>query len=675
MRQALLAILASLSLFCSCVPPESGGLQVTGDLSIDQKDPNHRKVIEFGDQRRVDSLQVYLRDRDANLRFLAVRALGSMHDSMSIALIAELLKDPVKTIRIAAAQALGLSGSERAQSFLLNAFERNDSLSLLQDFNAAVLEAVGRCGSQSSLVHLATIKTFKPTDTLLLTGQCKGIYRFATRGLTTPEGTQTMSQYVSNNRIPYPARLMAAHYLARAKDITLDSTQTKAVIDGFWTSAEPDLKMALARAGKKSITPAMFAFLAKAITTETDYRVKCNLIQSFAGHEADTVLAIVSPLLYDTNLHVARTAAEFFLQNGNAKHADLYWRYDQNESRPWPVRLALYQASNRWLGTGYINTIDHVNGRLREWFVRPSSDAAEKAACLTALAEQGWQFRWIKEKGYSNTQPLVKTAAVDALKYICQNPNFYRYFGEANLIVRKEINSYFMEALATKDAGMVSGAAEGLSVKEMRFPDLADSISLVTVQSALTNLKLPRDIETYRTVQKMVDSYFGRPESPIKMPDFSNPINWALFSGLSSTSRVKIITNKGEIELVLHPNEAPATVASFIKLANEGFYDKKTFHRVVPNFVVQGGCPRGDGFGALDYCLRTELSALNYDSEGWVGMASAGLDTEGTQFFITHSPTPHLDGNYTIFAKVLSGMDVVHKIQAGDVIQSIVVKG
>ena len=95
-----------------------------------------------------------------------------------------------------------------------------------------------------------------------------------------------------------------------------------------------------------------------------------------------------------------------------------------------------------------------------------------------------------------------------------------------------------------------------------------------------------------------------------------------------------------------------------------------TLNRVVPNFVVQGGCPRGDGWGSEDYSIRSEFSMRRYTT-GSVGMASAGKDTEGTQWFITHSPTPHLDGRYTIFAEVSHGMDVVDQLEVSDTILSV----
>ncbi|NRB62159.1 MAG: peptidylprolyl isomerase [Saprospiraceae bacterium] len=119
------------------------------------------------------------------------------------------------------------------------------------------------------------------------------------------------------------------------------------------------------------------------------------------------------------------------------------------------------------------------------------------------------------------------------------------------------------------------------------------------------------------------------------------------------------------------PEQAPGSVANFISLAVDNFFNDKPFHRVVPNFVIQGGCPRGDGYGGLNYSIRSELADLYYDQAGYVGMASAGNHTEGTQFFITHSPTPHLDGNYTIFARVIDGLSNVYAIEIGDTIERI----
>ena len=134
--------------------------------------------------------------------------------------------------------------------------------------------------------------------------------------------------------------------------------------------------------------------------------------------------------------------------------------------------------------------------------------------------------------------------------------------------------------------------------------------------------------------------------------------------------RARIFTPKGEIVIELLPEYAPRTVANFIHLANSGFYDGLIFHRVVPNFVIQGGCPRGDGWGGPGYTIREEINELRFE-RGTIGMATSGKDTGGSQFFVCHSRQPHLDGRYTAFGSVTSGMEVVDKITVGDVIERV----
>jgi cyclophilin family peptidyl-prolyl cis-trans isomerase/HEAT repeat protein len=135
-----------------------------------------------------------------------------------------------------------------------------------------------------------------------------------------------------------------------------------------------------------------------------------------------------------------------------------------------------------------------------------------------------------------------------------------------------------------------------------------------------------------------------------------------------------IHTAKGQIRIELFPQDAPTTVDSFITLARRGFFNGVTFHRVVPNFVIQGGDPLGAGDGGPGYQIRCEINTRIY-TRGAVGMALSGKDTGGSQFFITHSPQPHLDGGYTVFGRVVSGMEVVDRIERGDVIRRVDIIG
>ena len=134
---------------------------------------------------------------------------------------------------------------------------------------------------------------------------------------------------------------------------------------------------------------------------------------------------------------------------------------------------------------------------------------------------------------------------------------------------------------------------------------------------------------------------------------------------LGKQVRAVVDTEKGSFTIELLPNDAPLNVDNFVELARRSYFNNIAFHRVVPNFVIQGGDPRGDGNGGPGYQIRCEINEVPYD-RGAVGMALSGKDTGGSQWFVTHSPQPHLDGGYTVFGRVTSGMDVVDRIARGD---------
>jgi peptidyl-prolyl cis-trans isomerase B (cyclophilin B) len=131
-------------------------------------------------------------------------------------------------------------------------------------------------------------------------------------------------------------------------------------------------------------------------------------------------------------------------------------------------------------------------------------------------------------------------------------------------------------------------------------------------------------------------------------------------------------TDRGVISLELYPEHAPKTVNNFVFLGKNGFYDGVIFHRVIANFVIQGGDPTGTGTGGPGYQFEDEVAGNPLKHEtGMISMANAGPNTNGSQFFITHSPQPHLDGKHTVFGKVVAGQDVVNTIQQGDTLQMV----
>ena len=135
-----------------------------------------------------------------------------------------------------------------------------------------------------------------------------------------------------------------------------------------------------------------------------------------------------------------------------------------------------------------------------------------------------------------------------------------------------------------------------------------------------------------------------------------------------------IMTKRGTIRLQLHDQETPKTCANFEKLSKDGFYDGLKFHRVLADFMVQTGCPQGTGTGGPGYNFQDEFhDSLKHDTPGVLSMANAGPNTNGSQFFITHVPTPWLDGKHSVFGRGLEGLDVVNAIQQGDVMEKVAV--
>ena len=156
-----------------------------------------------------------------------------------------------------------------------------------------------------------------------------------------------------------------------------------------------------------------------------------------------------------------------------------------------------------------------------------------------------------------------------------------------------------------------------------------------------------------------------------------------VFIGLASVASAsaeklsaEIETSRGKIEIELTPDKTPVTVANFVNLAQKGFYNGVTFHRIIPNFMVQGGDPTATGSGGPGYKFEDVFdSSLKHDTPGVLSMANSGPGTNGSQFFITHVPTPWLDGKHSVFGKVISGQKVVDTLKQGDKIEKVTIKG
>jgi HEAT repeat protein len=327
MMRIFVFICILVSTILSCVPPGADKGKETNDkVSVDLTDKQVQRVFDFKERYMKDSLVEYLKNPRATLRYVAAIAFASMGDSTVVQPLSALLRDPVSDVRIAAAFALGQTGSKLAEPHLVAGFAQGDSMSQQQRYNAVVLEAVGKCGTANTLKNIAAVTTYQPTDTLLLQGQCRAIYRFGVRKITDPSATELMVKYCADENIPEAARLMAAHYLARTEGVAPDSAQAVRLAVAFVRAQSPEVRMAIAKGLGKSQTGPAFRLLSSTISTETDWRVKCNIINALAKFDYDTVRQLVIPAITDANVHVSRTASEYFIANGRAKDGDYYWR-------------------------------------------------------------------------------------------------------------------------------------------------------------------------------------------------------------------------------------------------------------------------------------------------------------------------------------------------------------
>ncbi len=660
MSKYLTLLIVCIGLFTQCVPPSE---EKAMGVHLDFTNPTYQAVYDLKDRGQTDSLLQYFKSRDATLRYMAVLAFASIKDKAAIDSLAYMLGDPEEEVRIAAAYALGQIGDPRAEPLLLEAFNREDTVGISKNINSAIMEAIGKCGTKKMLQALTNISTYRLTDTTLLEGQAWGIYRFGLRDTISAEGTAKMMDFATSAKYPNSVRFIAANYLSRVKKVEFengDSLLAPAL------AREEDYRIRMSQAialGKTKTERAADALLLQ-YNVERDYRVKCNILRALGNFDYEKVKTTIYNSLSDPNLPVAITAADFFVDHGMATEANTYWEIAKQPGRKWQVAMTMYAAASKYLPYGFEETRKYLNWEIKRRFENANSPY-EKAAALKALGQYGWNYRYIRDAAYPSEFVVVRTAAVDALANIAKMPNFSSFFG-GGITARRELAECFQDAINTGDVGMMAVAAEVLRDSTAKFKTVFDSVSVL--ENALKKLRLPQEIETYIEVKKTLD-YFKGVSSVATKPKFTHKIDWKIISELKPGSTVVIKTQKGNITLDLLHDEAPGTVSNFLELMKDKYYNGKNFHRVVPNFVAQGGCTRGDGYGGPNYAIRSELPYLHYDNEGYVGMASAGNDTESAQFFITHSPTPHLDGKYTIFAKVVEGMDVAHKIEIGDVIE------
>jgi len=447
-----------------------------------------------------------------------------------------------------------------------------------------------------------------------------------------------------------PARIRAEVARGLAKSAAGDSLRPVAitVLTRLADDGDPHVRINALRS-LSTYGPAVKAALVKA-TRDADANVRIAAAQSFATVFTKTSSDFASLLGADTSL-MYRTSLVASAARAGLRPTELtQW----TSSRDWRLRAAVAAAEG--------DTLDRAFAIARATRLTRDPDPRVREAAYGALSPP-------------SSMPLedsVHAILVNGLR----DPDFY-------------VRATVLGALA--DRPSANDLAAVLASYQQAGRDSANDARLAAVQYVAALWK--RDSSSFTSARRAELSALPTPSDPLEraagaavpvwnkwktvMPS-PRPLAWyegvvrgvVLPSAAGKPLGATIATVRGPIKLEMFGEDAPITVWNFLTLARSGYYRNTRFHRVVPNFVAQDGDPRDDGNGGPGYAIRDEMNRHRYE-RGAVGMALSGPDTGGSQYFITHSPQPHLDGHYTVFGRVVSGFDVLDKLVQGDAITSI----
>lgn len=622
-------ILAILFLGCSCSNKKPNKFS----------DPNLIRIADFQDRRQTDSLYQFLRSENPIYRKEAALAFASVQDTLaSIILGTLLLEDKDVEVRKVAAFALGQTGGFLAVNSLIPAASDKDSRVVRE-----VLEALGKTISKKDM---ETLVGYQPMDSLTQEGLTWAFYHLGLRGLADSIVVNRSREFLTS-AYSGQTRLGAAHFFNRSPILPVQNYATE-LIRAATEDPDVDVRMSATSGLRKINSKISLEALKKIISTDKDYRVRCNGLRALSAFTFEESQSTLFMALSDENINVQIAASELIQNKATAN----YQKEIVEKARTvknWRVKADLYKAA-----LGLASTRELI-GEVESIYTTSKNDY-QKSWLLGSLSRAVDAFPFIRDELFSTNVLVIKSSAAQALVDI----NRHKDFSPA---LKKDFSSIYAQALADGDPGVIVSVTGALSDSMLDYKSTITDYNFL--YEAKKKLSLPKDIESLQPLEEAIAYFEGKPKPSAPKNEFNHPINWELVKTISSHQKVLIKTGKGDIVLRLFIEEAPGSAINFIELCNQHYFDGKFFHRVVPNFVAQAGCNRGDGYGSEAYSIRSEFSGRRY-AEGSVGMASAGKDTEGTQWFITHSPTPHLDGRYTIFAEVLSGMNVVHQMEVGD---------
>ena len=624
------------------------------------------EIIHLEDQRQITpQLEKYLHDDSTRVRARAALSVGRIGGQRSGALLIDRIADPSIDVARTAAFAIGLTG--------LNQYARILAESA-GDFPAAVTARAVKSAGRLADTSMADV-------------------------------TATLAEYLDHPAPEVRAAACMALFYADAR------AEAEALVPLFETETDPAVRYAalfcLSRLGIDVGTP-----IYQTAQADTDPEIRMLAVRGLSHSSSPDAVRLLAISLNDTDLRVVAQAIASLQTLNKSEGAEYIARKlrTQTDEKLIIASLVALRAQHSDLGEevaerhlhaafsdniviaslGYLAEIrgDRIISVV-DSILNDNPPAHVRAACADAYAEAGNSSVVARlVMLFKDEDPIVRASA----------------FGYLIALDSTQVDLYVRTALADQDMMPIVLALNEIATRKLTgyLPDIQRMMANrdeldIDIRRSLIDV-IDQFIDTLGTDSTMADlliqglfdseyvvrrraatvyqEHFGRDRSSIVTPANTRISERKLRSALADYAVnpvAVIVTSRGEVEMELLFDIAPLTVLNFIDLAEQGFYDGLIFHRVVPNFVVQGGCPRGDGWGGPADFIRCEYSDRPYE-RGTVGVATSGRDTGGSQFFFCLSPQPHLEARYTIFGQVLYGMDIVNQMVVGDLIEGITIR-
>ena len=629
--------------------------------------PALQDVVDLQVRRDGAALAEALGSPDSLVRARAAFALASVQDPGAVPALRRLLDDPVPAVRADAAFALGQSADSTAGVALAVSLRREATPAVLRE----LLDALGKTGGQQDLeavLGAVLPEALEPARALALA-------RFGLRDVTSTAWAEWLGARLQDGT---PAVRANAAYALTRSPVDAWRGQAASIRRAFDSLPDRAARAHLARALGRLDDPADLDRLARALVQDADWSTRVQaaraLGQAEAGAAADALVAGLS----DDNPHVAQASAVALAGRDDASPSAAL-AVVEDGARPWTVQAPLLAVLAR---NGRTDAVLAWTDRQRDPFARAAGlsalGASDDGAALTQLFTAA-----------RADDALVAAAALGALRQRWETGQygarrFYDAF--AHGVRRGDL------ALTTTAAPVLADSAfwalgagallrevyRTLSPPEDVEPMAALIAAIGRVRDGeeidfLVGVTLEEKSQTLRAAAR--EAINDRLEEGVDVEitgggtAATTGIDWAHLAGVGRRPTLVLETDRGRVEIEMDAEAAPQTVQLVTRTAAGGRYDGVPFHRVVADFVVQGGDYfRRDGFGGPETPIRSEFTRLRY-RRGTLGMASSGKDTEGVQFFVTHSDQPHLDGRYTAFGRVVRGQDVVDRILQGDLVR------